>query len=593
MGLGCGNPEDKLNFSELKLAPALTEAIEKLGFTQLTPIQEQSIPVLISGQDLAGLSQTGTGKTAAFLIPLIERILRGQEVDNQDGPDAAEKAEMKKTRGFPDWKPFQFVLVLEPTRELAEQSYDNFIKLTTNTGLKAAILFGGVSYDKQKEILAQHPQFIFATPGRLIDLYKDHHVDLKQVRAVVFDEADRLFDMGFREDMQFVLQRIPKDRQMILFSATLNLEVMNVAYQAGSHPVEINVSRDQSKAENVKDQLFHVGHFDKPQHLLSLLKAYSQNAKQVIIFTNFKNQVNQLTQFLVENGYPAVGISSLLTQAQRLSVMTKFKSDSEHNFLVATDVAARGLDIKGVDLVINYDLPQDPETYVHRIGRTGRAGREGVALSMVSDRDVESLSRIEDITKKKIDTGYLEDEHLIKEFTQMSRERDPVFRGARGAKDLSPWNNRGGGRDGGGRGGRGNDRGGGGGDRGPRRDHRAGGGGQGGGTGQGGGDRFDGRRPQRGPSSNQSAGSSANGQHDPRRSGGAQGARADQNSARPQNGQARTQRPETRRPLNMDQNRNRSKPQFQPRRGKGAPAVVKKVGITQSVKNFFGRLFSK
>lgn len=428
-----------MNFSELSLSRPLQEAIEKIGFLQLTPIQEQAIPVLLSGQDLAGLSQTGTGKTAAFLIPLIERILRGQETED---------SELKRTRGFPDWKPFQTILVLEPTRELAEQSYDNFIKLTQGCGLKAAILFGGVSYDKQKEALAAHPQMIFATPGRLIDLYKENHVDFKQVRGVVFDEADRLFDMGFRDDMKFVLQRIPQDRQMILFSATLNLEVMNVAYQFGSLPVEINVSRDQATAENVTDSIFHVGHKEKPQHLLSLLKIYSENAKQVIIFTNYKNQVNQLSQFLVKNNYPAVGISSLLSQAQRLSVMNKFKSESEHNFLVATDVAARGLDIKGVDLVINYDLPQDPETYVHRIGRTGRAGRDGVAVSMVSDRDVDSLSRIQDLTKKKIDVGFIEDSQLIKEFAEMPYEREPAFRGSKGAKDLSPWNQRGPRRDG-------------------------------------------------------------------------------------------------------------------------------------------------
>lgn len=437
-----------MNFSELSLSQPLAEAIEKTGYSQLTPIQEQAFPIIVSGQDLAGLSQTGTGKTAAFLIPLIERILRGSETT---------ESELKTTRGFADWKPFHTILVLEPTRELAEQSYENFNKLTVGTGLKAAILFGGVGYDKQKEALADHPAMIFATPGRLIDLYKENHVDFKQVRAVVFDEADRLFDMGFRDDMKYVLQRVPKERQMILFSATLNLEVMNVAYQFGSLPVEINVSRDQAKAEHVKDSIFHVGHKEKPQHLLSLLKIYSENAKQVIVFTNYKNQVNSLTQFLVKNNYPAVGISSLLSQSQRLSVMSKFKSENEHNCLVATDVAARGLDIKGVDLVINYDLPQDPETYVHRIGRTGRAGRDGVALSLVSDRDVDSLTRIQDLTNKKIDVGFLEDDQIIKEYAEMPYERDPAFRNAKGAKDLSPWNQKGGGRREGGRPGRGGD----------------------------------------------------------------------------------------------------------------------------------------
>ncbi len=402
-----------MKFSELSLHDQLFQNIKKLGYEDLTPIQEQALPVILRGEDIAGLSQTGTGKTAAFLLPLIQKVMTS-----------------------PDWKPLNCILILVPTRELAEQTEQNFQKFTEGTGLKSVLLYGGVGYDKQKELLAQKPEFIIATPGRLIDLYKDNLVDLKQVQAVVFDEADRLFDMGFKDDMKYVLQRVPQHRQIILFSATLNLEVLSVAYQFGSHPVEINISRDQAKAEHVKDSIFHVGHDSKPQHLLSLLKM--QQAKQVIIFTNYKNNVQTLTHFLVKNGYPAVGISSLLSQGQRLNVISKFKAENNTNYLVATDVAARGLDIQGVDLVINYDLPMDPETYVHRIGRTGRAGREGVALSMVSERDVESLPKIEELTKKKIEVGYLEDQQLVTDFVPFEGDR-PLFRQSRGPKDVSPW----------------------------------------------------------------------------------------------------------------------------------------------------------
>ncbi|MFN7903840.1 MAG: DEAD/DEAH box helicase [Pseudobdellovibrionaceae bacterium] len=406
-----------MKFSELSLTDQLFQNVVKLGYEDLTPIQVQALPVIMQGQDIAGLSQTGTGKTAAFLLPLIQKVLTS-----------------------PDWKPLNSILVLVPTRELAEQTEQNFKKFTEGMALKSVLLYGGVGYDKQKELLAQNPEFIIATPGRLIDLYKENFVDLKQVQAVVFDEADRLFDMGFKDDMKFVLQRVPPHRQLIMFSATLNLEVMSVAYQFGSQPVEINISRDQAKAENVTDKIFHVGRDEKPQHLLSILKSYAP--KQVIIFTNYKNSVQSLTNFLVKNGYPAVGISSLLSQSQRLNVITKFKAENLTNYLVATDVAARGLDIQGVDLVINYDLPMDPETYVHRIGRTGRAGREGIALSLISDRDIESLPKIEDLTKKKIEVTYLEDSSLVTDFIPFENLDRPMFKQSRGPKDVSPWASR-------------------------------------------------------------------------------------------------------------------------------------------------------
>jgi superfamily II DNA/RNA helicase len=444
----------KLKFSELQLEPSLQTAIDKLGYSEATPIQIATMPYILEGKDISGLAQTGTGKTAAFVLPIMDRILKARLSTENLTDD--QKALLQK-RSFADWRAQNFVLILVPTRELAEQVYDNIIKLGESSGLRGASVYGGTGYDKQKEAFKNQVEFVVATPGRLIDLYKDHVVDLKQVRAIIFDEADRMFDMGFKDDMSFILSRVPRERQFLVFSATLNFDVLNTAYQFGAEPIEIDVSRDQTKAENVKDSIYHVGHEDKPMYLLSLLKKH--NPKQAIIFSNFKFNVERLAQFLSENGIPAMGISSLLTQAQRNRVMEQFKAENEKNILVATDVAARGLDIKGVDMVINYELPQDAESYVHRIGRTGRAGAEGQAFSLVCDRDVDSLSRVEDYLKHKLSIEWMEDTEFVRDFRPLPRENQgrserpfdrqgPPQNRDRGPRRGGP---REGGRDGGGR----------------------------------------------------------------------------------------------------------------------------------------------
>ncbi len=440
-----------MKFADYNLHPQLIKAIEELKFETPTPIQDQAIPLVLQGKDIAGLAQTGTGKTGAFIIPLVDRVLRSRDVfkDSQKGgeswreepkegetPEPAEEkeqaepvvepavaqAEVSDRPIFTNWQPRNFILILVPTRELAEQVQANAASFTKGTELSSVAVYGGTSYEKQKSAFEKGVEFVIATPGRLIDLYKENVVDLKQVRAVVFDEADRMFDMGFKDDMKYILRRIPQERQFLVFSATLNFDVLNTAYEVGADPVEINVSRDKATADHVKDEIFHVGHFDKPGYLLSIIKRH--NPKQTIIFSNFKHNVERIAVFLNRNKIPAVGISSLLTQAQRNRVMEQFKGSSEMNVLVATDVAARGLDILGVDLVINYELPDDPENYVHRIGRTGRAGQEGQAYSLVSDRDVDALARIHSYVNRKLDQGWLEDADLVKEFEPFPSERD-------------------------------------------------------------------------------------------------------------------------------------------------------------------------
>ncbi len=405
-----------MKFTEFGFVSEIQKAVDQMGFSECTPIQEATISHVLEGRDIAGLAQTGTGKTAAFLLPLMDRIVRSRKAQESvaTGVEQTDGESENSKRLFSHWKSHHFILILVPTRELAEQVYDNVYKLRGDSQIEAVSIIGGVAYDTQKSAIRRGVDFIVATPGRLIDLYKDHQVDLRQVRAVVFDEADRMFDMGFKDDMKFILRRIPKERQFLVFSATLNFDVLNVAYQFGANPIECNVSRDQAKAENVKDEIFHIGNGEKPSYLLSILKRH--NPKQAIIFSNFKNNVNRLAQFLVDNGFAALGISSLLNQNQRIRVMTQFRDGDQCHILVATDVAARGLDIKGVDLVVNYELPDDPESYVHRIGRTGRAGEEGFAVSLVSDQSVEALERIESYLKHKLAIGWLEDEAIIKEF---------------------------------------------------------------------------------------------------------------------------------------------------------------------------------
>lgn len=450
----------------------MQEALVRVGFTDCTPIQEKTISLIIGGKDVAGLAQTGTGKTLAFLLPLMSRILAARDhqqsppvvqapsktvngddevpapvaqadkptwqdvneadaegdADGEDEDHYGEPRDLgsaQRLRPFANWKAGHFILVVVPTRELAEQVYENVNKFGEMSGLRGVAIYGGTSYDKQKEALRRGIQFVIATPGRLIDLYKSHLVDFKQVQAVVFDEADRMFDMGFKDDMKYILNRIPRARQFLVFSATLNFDVLTVAYEFGAHPIEVNVSQDQAKATNVKDEIMHVGANDRPGYLLSVLK--SMAPKQAIIFTNFKFNVRRIAEFLTKNGVPAMGISSLLTQAQRNRVLSRFKEENEQNILVATDVAARGLDIKGVDMVINFELPDDAENYVHRIGRTGRAGEEGRAVSLVSENDIEALRRIEDYLKHKLPVGWLDDNVLIKDFLPFPASERPRF----------------------------------------------------------------------------------------------------------------------------------------------------------------------
>lgn len=400
---------DVKTFNDFPFEAELLKALQKEGYANPTPIQKEAIPLILEKKDVAGLAQTGTGKTAAFLLPVIQRILSSI---NGTHPEHA----------FDSWGKRNFCLILVPTRELADQIDENITKFNCDK-LTSAVVIGGKEYDEQIAKIQSGVDFIVATPGRLIDLYKEKKVDLSFVKACIFDEADRMFDMGFKEDMVYLLQRIPSDRQLLMFSATMNFDVLNVAYEFGSEPVEINIDKDQARAENVEDEVLHLGTEEKPMFLLSLIKKY--NPDQAIVFSNFKRNVPKIEKFLRDNGVKSLGISSSLNQNQRQRVMAQFK-EGEVKVLVATDVAARGLDVEGVDLVINYELPDDAENYVHRIGRTGRASAKGKAFSLSSEKDVVALDRIEDYLGNKIRIGWMESEDLVLQYKPYDFHYDPT-----------------------------------------------------------------------------------------------------------------------------------------------------------------------
>ncbi len=397
-----------MDFDRFGLSESLLTAIKALGFVQPTPIQEKVIPKVLLGSDIAALAPTGTGKSAAFLLPLMERVIRSRKHDSEN-----------QSGVFSGWSEHHYILILVPTRELADQLYDQFNELKGASQLRAMIIHGGKDYKEQKDLLKSGIDFVFATPGRTIDLFNQHAIDFRSVRAVVFDEADRMFDMGFKADMTFILHKIPRNRQFLVFSATLNYDALYVGYQFGADPIEIKDGQDSAKAENVKDSIFHIGETDKPQFLLSLLN--KNQPVQAIVFSNYKNNVERLAYFLRKNNWPSISISSLLSQSRRDDVMEEFRS-CKKAILVATDLAARGLDVSGVDLVVNYDLPMDPENYVHRIGRTGRAGNMGTAIALVSEEDVDSLVRIEDYLQSKIEIGWMDDVDLVSDFVHLSRD---------------------------------------------------------------------------------------------------------------------------------------------------------------------------
>lgn len=374
-----------MRFSDFGLEPKLLENIEKMGFTEATPIQSEVIPLALAAKDVSGLSKTGTGKTAAFLIPLIHRLATG---------DAN-----------------SIILCIAPTRELATQIEAEAKKLSEGMNLGTVSVIGGMSSADQGTAINAGARIVIGTPGRLIDLYKERVLDLSRVQYLVFDEADRMFDMGFIKDMRYLLSKIPATRQILLFSATLNFSVLHLIYEFGSTPTEVNVSRDQMTADGIQQVIYQVADDDKPKALLAVCRKYATTDGYIIVFSSYKERVAIITAFLTANGIPAQGLSSLMRQEKRNKIIQGFRT-GKFRALVATDVASRGLDIDNVDLVVNFHLPEDAATYVHRIGRTARAGKSGIAVSIASGEDAYNQIRVEEFLGKKLPVEWFGEKEL-------------------------------------------------------------------------------------------------------------------------------------------------------------------------------------
>ena len=363
-----------MKFEELNIDERILRAVEDMGFEEASPIQANAIPAVLEGRDVVGQAQTGTGKTAAYSIPMLQKI-------------------------DPDLKKVQ-AIVLCPTRELAVQVSEEIRKLAKYmSDIKVLPVYGGQEIVKQIKSLKAGVQIVVGTPGRVMDHMRRKTVKFDHVSMVILDEADEMLDMGFREDMETILTDTPKDRQTVLFSATMPKAIMDIAKRFQNDAQVIKVVRKELTVENIEQYYYEVRPKNKCEVLCRLIDIY--NPRLSVVFCNTKRQVDELISDLKGRGYFADGIHGDMKQAQRDRVMADFRN-GKTEILIATDVAARGIDVDDVDIVFNYDLPQDEEYYVHRIGRTGRAGREGLALTFISGKEVYKLKDIEHYCKTKI-----------------------------------------------------------------------------------------------------------------------------------------------------------------------------------------------
>lgn len=377
-----------MQFKELTLNEKIIQGTEDAGFTECMPVQEQAIPPILENKDIFVQSQTGSGKTAAFLIPVFQHFL---------------------SESFPFKKK---ALIIAPTRELATQIEKDARILGKHTGLTTGTFYGGVGYAKQEELLKNDVDIMVGTPGRVIDLAEQKKMKLKDTGVLIIDEADRLFDMGFFPDLKRILRMMPRreERLTMLFSATLNDQVKSVADNFMREPVEITMETDSLTVEGITQQLYHVGAHEKINLLLGLMKKH--NPSNAIIFTNTKRAAHEVAKRMEHNGYHTQFMIGDLPQSKRETIIAQAKS-GEVPFLIATDVAARGLHVDDLEMVINYDLPEHSENYVHRIGRTARAGKTGLAISMACEKFVYALDSIERLIEMKIPVEWADDEMFL------------------------------------------------------------------------------------------------------------------------------------------------------------------------------------
>ena len=393
-----------MDFADLGLSPDTLKAVTDAGYLTPTPIQEQAIPVILMGRDVLGVAQTGTGKTAAFTMPMIDILAGGRS-----------KARMPRS------------LIIAPTRELAAQISENFVKYGKHQQLSMALLIGGESFTDQEKALDRGVDVLIATPGRLLDLYERGRILLNDVKVLVIDEADRMLDMGFIPDVERIVSLLPKIRQTLFFSATMDKEIRKLADQFLMNPKEIAVSRPASAATTIEQGIVTVRFDDKREALRRILRA--KDIHNAFIFCNRKKDVDILFKSLTKHGFNAVAMHGDMPQSKRNEMLAKFKSN-EAELLVCSDVAARGLDISAVGFVINFDVPVNAEDYVHRIGRTGRAGLTGHAYTIATSSDGKQVAAIQKMLNTTIPTL------VIDELTQLmpapGEEPESDSRGGRG-----------------------------------------------------------------------------------------------------------------------------------------------------------------
>ena len=392
-----------LEFTSLELPGPVRRGIQDAGFVATTAIQEAALPLALRGKDVAGQSQTGTGKTAAFLIAAFTRCL------THPAPAGSGVTSPR-------------VLIIAPTRELVVQIEADARLLGAHTGLQILSVYGGIDYNKQRDALRDGCDILVGTPGRLIDYLKQHIWSPGKVEVLVIDEADRMFDMGFIADLRFILRRLPKPekRQSFLFSATLSFRVLELTWEFMNNPAQISITPQQKTVEKAEQVLYHVGREEKFNLLLGLLRR--EGGSRILIFSNTREEARRLEDRLSRNGWEARALTGDVDQKKRLKILNDFK-DGQLPILVATDVASRGLHIEGVSHVVNWDMPQDAEDYVHRIGRTARAGAAGKAISLVDEAGALALEPIEKFIAQKIQVDWAEDDLYLSEIKPTSEER--------------------------------------------------------------------------------------------------------------------------------------------------------------------------
>ena len=418
-------------FEDMGLEPALLQGVREAGFARCTPIQAQALPLALAGRDVAGQARTGTGKTAAFLIAAMNRVLAAAADPDPDaqgpagpssrsdgavtvsgsGTDVPAERSSGAARGGPPCRPRIFIVA--PTRELAIQIHKDAEVIGRHTGLAMGVVYGGTGYERQRRMIEGGLDILIGTPGRLIDYHRQRLYDLRSVEVFVLDEADRMFDLGFIRDIRYLLRRLrpPAKRLSFLFSATLSQRVLELAYEHMNNTTLIDTRPpDRVVVDEVTQRLFHVGVDEKIPLLIGLLR--DPGVERAIVFVNTRQMADRLGSALEGNGFASAVLSGDVPQRRRLALLERFHAGSV-SFLVATDVAARGLHIPGVTHVFNFDLPQDPEDYVHRIGRTARVGEKGEAVSLACERFVYSLVDIEELLGMRIPTERVDESMLV------------------------------------------------------------------------------------------------------------------------------------------------------------------------------------